>query len=115
MLYAKDMNKYIRYAGIALLIIFLGWVLYDRHEQNEDVKAQLNKIDSARQSLEDSVNVIKTNTADRDERLRSSLQNSMETVDTLNASLKKVNASSDAINAQIENQKQTINDLWSNK
>ena len=108
------MNNKIGYASLILVIGFMAWYFYSKGVSDAKFKTQMDTIEQARKNLEDTVNILKTNTANRDEKLRMTLQKNMSIIDTLNSSLAKVNASSKEIDNQIETNKQTINELWNN-
>lgn len=107
-------NPKILYLILAVLTVGIGWYLINQSRNNDKFKAQIDKIDQSRKSLEDSVAVLKNATFDRDEKLKTALHRNAEIMDTLNTSLQKINSNSKAIDDQIETNKKTIDELWKN-
>ena len=108
------MNNKINYALLILVIGFVAWYFYSKNTSDANFKTQMDNIEQARKNLEDTVNTLKTNTANHDEKLRMALQKHITLLDTLNSSLSKVNTRSKEIDHQIETNKKTINELWNN-
>jgi hypothetical protein len=106
------MNNKTGYLALLLVIGFISWYFFTKGD--DGFKTQMDHIEIAQDTLNDRVTKLKTTTANRDEKLRTALQVNMHIVDTLNASLAKINVSSKEIDDQIETNKKTINELWDN-
>jgi methyl-accepting chemotaxis protein len=104
------MNNKTGYLSLLLVIGFISWYLFTKGDAG--FKTRMEHIENVQKTLNDSVSRLKTATANRDEKLRTALQANMHIVDTLNASLAKINVRSKEIDDQIETNKKTIHELW---
>jgi hypothetical protein len=106
------MNNKTGYLSLLLVIGFISWYFFTKGDAG--IKTRMEHIENAQKMLNDSVTRLTTATINRDEKLRTALQENMHIVDTLNASLAKINVSSKEIDNQIETNKKTIHELWDN-
>ncbi len=108
------MNTKTGYLSLFLMIGFISWYFFTKGNNEGSFKTRMEHIEETQKILNDSVTKLKTATASRDEKLRTALQENMHIVDTLNASLAKINVNSKEIDNQIETNKKTIHELWDN-
>lgn len=108
------MNLVRKYGTLTLLVLFIGYYIYRQGSDDAAFKQKIQQIEQLRKSLEDSVSVIKQKTAERDENLRKLILRDAEIIDTLNSTLKKLNAGSKDIERKINDHKNKIDELWKN-
>lgn len=89
-----------------------AYLIFSQFRHETRVKDQLREIESIRKALQDSVSILKKTTARRDRDLREAIRRDMELVDTLNATLSRLNRSSREIDIKIELNKKAIDRLW---
>ena len=107
-------NQIQKYGLAILLIAFIGYYFYRQGKEDARFAEKIQQIEQLRISLEDSVKVLKQKTAARDENLRKLILRDLEILDTLNYTLKKLNAGSREIERKINEHKSRIDILWKN-
>ena len=108
------MNHLLKYAPGILIVLFIGFYFFNESYRDKKFQERIQQIESARSALEDSVKALKFKTIERDKVLRDVLRRNLEIIDTLNLTLKRLNAQAGTIDKQIEKSKKNIDELWKN-
>lgn len=108
-------NQIRKYGVAIVLAAFMLFYFYQQGKEDAVFREKIRQIEQVRKSLEDSVQILKQKTAERDERLRKLILRDLEIIDTLNHTLKKLNIGSKEIERKIEQHKSKIDILWKNQ
>jgi seryl-tRNA synthetase len=104
----------IKYLPAILIVLFAGFVLFDRNQQDKNFENEIRKIDSARQALRKKVDSLNSKTRERDSVLGKILKRNLEIIDTLNVLQKTLAKNKQDIDKKIEASKEVIDDYWKN-
>lgn len=97
-----------------ILVLFIGFFLLSRNQQENNLKSEIRKIDSAREALRRKVDSLNSTTRERDRVLSSVLKRNLEIMDTLNSIQKTLEKNKQDIDKKIEQSKDVIDDYWKN-
>lgn len=98
--------------AFAIVIFVVAYLAYAQIHQDNNARRHIKEIQTIRMALQDSVSVLKSSTARRDNELRDMIRRDMELIDTLNATLSRLNKSSKDIDHKIKINKKMIDQLW---
>lgn len=97
-----------------ILTLLIGFLFLTRNQDEDNFKSEIQKIDSAREALQQKVDSLNLKTRERDRLLSSVLKRNLEIIDTLNSIQKTLEKNKQDIDKKIEQSKDVIDDYWKN-
>lgn len=107
------MSRGLEFLPIILMVLFVGFILFGKI-QERNFRAEILKIDRAREALQIQVDSLNSRTRERDLALSKILKRNLEIMDTLNSIQRTFRKEKQAIDKKIEESKEVIDDYWKN-